>query len=646
MSTLAAPAVAERRGRLSALLRNPFLAVFAAAALGAGLGRAVITSYLPYLLDRIDDAPGLIGMVMLVNAAAGFFVPLAVGLWSDRVRSRPGGRRAPFILGGALVAGGGLAAIALGSSTSYLVLAVFGAVTYIGLNAVTTAHRALVPEAFTDAGGRARATSAQELALLVGTLAGVAAGGALTMLSPWAPFVLAAAAVPLLALPTVLRAREPASAAPKPTERRAVGYYVQAATRPGVRAFLGAQLLWVLSYAALPSFFVLYAEDVLRLTAAEASLILSGFGVATAAAVVAAARAREPEHQRTLLGMGVSLMAIGFLGVAAAGDIFAALGALLAAGIGFGLVTTLGFSLFSSLIPSGQEGGYTAMFFSVRAIASAIALPAAGFAIAATGSYRALFLFAGWAAAAALVPLVRVGLAGRERRRLHAPEAHWLVRWGVELVALAAVLLAAGHLLGRTALQRLDEAVFELVNSLGPGPELLWDALNPHTRNYVLLGVLAAVTAAVTSIRLVYPVVALVVASAVVSWGVLELVYAGFDRPRPEEVLGPGQIVLEGNSWGHLESFPSGHMAITTALAAAIALAFPRLRAVLWAYVAAVAFTRVLFGAHFPLDTVAGVVLGYVVARVVYALFVEAGVLERRRTEHGALTAPAHGRCA
>ena len=123
--------------------------------------------------------------------------------------------------------------------------------------------------------------------------------------------------------------------------------------------------------------------------------------------------------------------------------------------------------------------------------------------------------------------------------------------------------------------------MFELVDSLGPGPELLWDALNPHTRNYLLRGVLAAVTAAVTSIRLVYPVVALVVASAVVSWGVLELVYAGFDRPRPEEVLGPGQIVLEGNSWGHLESFPSGHMAITTALAAAIALAFPRLRAVL-----------------------------------------------------------------
>ena len=73
-------------------------------------------------------------------------------------------------------------------------------------------------------------------------------------------------------------------------------------------------------------------------------------------------------------------------------------------------------------------------------------------------------------------------------------------------------------------------------------------------------------------------------------------------------------------------------MAITTALAAATALVFPRLRTVLWAYVVAVAFTRVLFGAHFPLDTVAGVALGYVSARAAYALFVEAGLLEPRET--------------
>ena len=65
----------------------------------------------------------------------------------------------------------------------------------------------------------------------------------------------------------------------------------------------------------------------------------------------------------------------------------------------------------------------------------------------------------------------------------------------------------------------------------------------------------------------------------------------------PEEVLEAGEISLEGHSWAHLNSFPSGHMAITAALAGGMALAFPRRASSLGLYVAAVAFTRVLFGA-------------------------------------------------
>jgi Glycosyl transferase family 2/PAP2 superfamily len=51
-------------------------------------------------------------------------------------------------------------------------------------------------------------------------------------------------------------------------------------------------------------------------------------------------------------------------------------------------------------------------------------------------------------------------------------------------------------------------------------------------------------------------------------------------------------------------------MAITAGLGVGIALAFPKLRTVMWTYVALVAFTRVMFGAHFPLDVVAGTAMG------------------------------------
>jgi membrane-associated phospholipid phosphatase len=70
-------------------------------------------------------------------------------------------------------------------------------------------------------------------------------------------------------------------------------------------------------------------------------------------------------------------------------------------------------------------------------------------------------------------------------------------------------------------------------------------------------------------------------------------------------------LLAEGRSWAHLASYPSGHLIVTTAMASAAAVALPILRKPLIAYVALIAVTRVLFGAHFPLDVLAGLVLGY-----------------------------------
>jgi MFS family permease len=155
-----------------------YLAVFAVAAVGAGLVRTVTTTYLPLLLADIREAPALIGAVMMVNSAAGFAVPLFVGRWSDRRGVAQDGRR-PFILGGALLAACGLAAAAAGHGTSFLVLAFAGTIAYVGVNVVTTAHRALVHDCFSGE-QYARGNGAQEVAMLTGGLIGLAVGGLLT----------------------------------------------------------------------------------------------------------------------------------------------------------------------------------------------------------------------------------------------------------------------------------------------------------------------------------------------------------------------------------------------------------------------------------------------------------------------------------
>jgi MFS family permease len=238
------------------------LFAFALAAVGAGAGRALTTTYLPVLLERIEDSPSLIGVVMMVNAVAGFGVPLAVGVWSDRR-----GRRLPFIVGGAVLTGGGLVAVGLGNGTSYVALGLSAALVYVGLNALTTGHRAIIADDIEDS-GRPAATSAQEIAQLVGAVIAVAIGGALIEPAPAAAFALAVVVLAATTVPTVLvtrrlrlgeravRAsiRSPGERAPQRHTRESGVGLRELARQPGAREMLAAQALWVFGYAALPAF--------------------------------------------------------------------------------------------------------------------------------------------------------------------------------------------------------------------------------------------------------------------------------------------------------------------------------------------------------------------------------------------------------
>ncbi|MGH2967170.1 MAG: MFS transporter [Solirubrobacterales bacterium] len=794
-----------------------FLTGFGMAAVGVGAARALTTSFLPVLLERAERSPELIGVLMLVNPLAGFAIPLLVGIWRDRRPADRLGHRLPFIVGGSLLTGGGLVAIGLGTGVSYLVLVLAGAVTYIGLNATATAHRAIIVEGFEDK-ARPAATSAQELAMIVGGLLGIVAGGA--FVEPSAPvlFVGAALVVPLLAVPTVavVKRRTEVRAPAQPDGRRADLRTLAAILRqPGPRDVLVAQILWVIAYAALPVFFVLYARDVLGLGAGVASLALAAIGLATGGGMLLAARASR-EHVYPLLLLGAALLGGGLLAAAPFDSPAAVAPAFTVAAVGFGLVTALGFPFFARFIPEGRQGSYSGAYFSARAIAATIALPLSGFLVGVTGSYRALLL-PGVAGLLAVVPLLwlrprrapsrrqaprgavqRVGavipcycssgleqvveetlrhaeevilvddgsppraaadidrIGQRERVRVlhlalnggkgtavalgaaallegdrsldailvidcdgqHPPElipafvkaadradvvignrsereamprlrrftnrsssallslavrqripdsqcgmrlfrvealertplprggyeaetrhlkalaranarigwadipaiygggpssfrpltdgarvlgailgrpqdpgsgsiespkvrdrravpqtsAQFIREWSRRLATLLAAILVLGAML--RLLGPIDEWLFSIINSLGDGPDWLYGALDPHSRNYAVLAIVAVGAAAIGGRRALGTAVA-VVGAAFLSDLLLQSVYMVFDRPRPEEVLGADVALTHGRSWANLPSFPSGHLAVTTAMAVAAMSAVP-----------------------------------------------------------------------
>lgn len=114
-----------------------------------------------------------------------------------------------------------------------------------------------------------------------------------------------------------------------------------------------------------------------------------------------------------------------------------------------------------------------------------------------------------------------------------------------------------------------------------------------------------------------------VAATILIAEGVSGALKGWIDRDRPP-LHDPSPEPLVQLPATH--SFPSGHATVAFACATALAFAVPRLRLPLFVLAALIAFSRVYVGVHYPLDVLAGALLGVGLAT---ALRMLAGALRR-----------------
>jgi len=97
-----------------------------------------------------------------------------------------------------------------------------------------------------------------------------------------------------------------------------------------------------------------------------------------------------------------------------------------------------------------------------------------------------------------------------------------------------------------------------------------------------------------------------VVAVALADWSATAL-KALVDRPRPFLRYAEPKVLVPRP---HDASFPSGHAATSFAAATVLSFAFPKAAPAFFVLAAAVAYARVYVGVHYPLDVIAGAVIG------------------------------------
>ena len=108
-----------------------------------------------------------------------------------------------------------------------------------------------------------------------------------------------------------------------------------------------------------------------------------------------------------------------------------------------------------------------------------------------------------------------------------------------------------------------------------------------------------------------------ILSAAALAWILAHVIKYFYYTPRPFVALQNVNLLFPHEADG---SFPSGHAAFSAALSMAMYFSHKRLPAVLAVGALIIGIARVAAGVHFPIDIIAGFVLGAIIAGTAYLL--------------------------
>jgi MFS family permease len=403
------------------------LALLGLPTFGLALSITIVSAYLPKVAQGFTSSTVAIGAIVAGEGVMALWIPLVVGPWSDRLRTRLGGRL-PFLIAGAPAMA--VALLAMGLASSLWGIAVAAAVFFAAYFVAYEPYRALYPDLVGDDEIAGRAQSTQAMWRGAGTGLALLTGGILLSGTPVLPFALAA--VVILGTTTTFAIVAVRLALTRESEGRSQGGAARVwwllARHPALRAFLLANALWELALAAVKTFVVLYLTDGLGLSLVTASLLVGATGAIIFAGAVAAGKLGDRIGRLRVMRWALVIYGIGF-GVPMLVTVKALIAiAVPAIAIGGGAVMALAYAILMPLMPEEERGALTGYYSLSRGIGIVLGPVLAGALVsltadgifAGTHGFQAVWIVP-FAATMASLPLLRRLAAERaDREELRA----------------------------------------------------------------------------------------------------------------------------------------------------------------------------------------------------------------------------------
>lgn len=390
------------------------LALLGLPTFGLALGITIVSSYLPPVLRELTSSTTVIGLLVGAEGLFALALPVLVGAWSDRLRTRLGGRL-PFVLAGGPLAAAGL--VGMGFVGSLPAAAVALALFFAGYFIAYEPYRALYPDLIRDeAAGRGQ--SAQAVARGLGTVSAFVGGGLLLATGQLAPFAVAAglllAACGAFVVLAVRRGVPDQRRHDGETVRETFGTLTRLLRESrSLRAFFAANALWELALAALKTFVVLWLTQGLGVSLSGAALVIGAVAVFVLVGAAGSGKLADRYGRRRVMLVSVWVFGLSFLvPLLTTSTVLIAVASPVIA-LGGGVLMSLPYALMVPLMPDGRHGLVTGLYSVSRGIGIMLGPVLGGAAVSvgsgvfsATEGYAAV-----WAvcvtACVASVPLLR-----------------------------------------------------------------------------------------------------------------------------------------------------------------------------------------------------------------------------------------------